>query len=408
MELQRILAKDSRSAMEQVHNTFGKDALVVSNKRARNKTELIVAVDLKTDLENALDDLQLESDHLKEPDTPVSKEFNQVMESKIFKTSPDIIAPDNTPPTYLSDCNSDTINNNKIDDKRDELHAREIVDLVKQELAVMRREFTLSDRLTTFGGPKIHDEAMQPLADALSLSGLSVSLQVMVADLINQSKKTEDAIETISMILGNNISNINILDDMKGIHIICGRPGSGKTVMCAKLARQKALEYGENAVALISFKDSRFGAWSQVQILGSQAGVDTFRAKSDDALQNILDEVSDRQLIIIDTSGFDVASSIESLTNLVSEAKYHLVLPADTSEGGVRSFINSSEHFWTSMMISRLEDDVQPWPIINVLLDQDIPVSIVTSSPSLSKNAEPITGISIVEKSLKSLPMSFV
>jgi hypothetical protein len=32
----------------------------------------------------------------------------------------------------------------------------------------------------------------------------------------------------------------------------------------------------------------------------------------------------------------------------------------------------------------------------------------VTSSPSLSKNAEPITGISIVEKSLKSLPMSFV
>jgi flagellar biosynthesis protein FlhF len=272
----------------------------------------------------------------------------------------------------------------------------------------MRREFTLSDRLTTFGGPKIHDKAMQPLADALSLSGLSVSLQVMVADLINQSKKTEDAIETISTILGNNISNINILDDMKGIHIICGRPGSGKTVMCAKLARQKALEYGENAVALISFKDSRFGAWSQMQILGSQAGVDTFRAKSDDALQNILDEVSDRQLIIIDTSGFDVASSIESLTNLVSEAKYHLVLPADTSEGGVRSFINSSEHFWTSMMISRLEDDVQPWPIINVLLDQDIPVSIVASSPSLSKNAEPITGISIVEKSLKSLPMSFV
>ena len=67
MELQRILAKDSRSAMEQVHNTFGKDALVVSNKRARNKTELIVAVDLKADLEHALDDMQLEGEHIKEP-----------------------------------------------------------------------------------------------------------------------------------------------------------------------------------------------------------------------------------------------------------------------------------------------------------------------------------------------------
>ena len=51
MELQRILAKDSRTAMDQVNNLYGKDALVVSNKRAKGKTELIVAIDLETDSE---------------------------------------------------------------------------------------------------------------------------------------------------------------------------------------------------------------------------------------------------------------------------------------------------------------------------------------------------------------------
>ena len=407
MELQRILAKDSRSAMEQVHNTFGKDALVVSNKRARNKTELIVAVDLKADLEHALDDMQLEGEHTKEPMSEVCEEFNQVMESKIFKTSPDFFANENAPPSFLSDSSSDVMDDTRANDKRDQLHAREIVDLVKQELAVMRRELTLSDRLSSVGG-KITNEAMQPFADALSHSGLSISLQVMVADLINQSRETEDAIGTISTILGNNISNINILDDMQGVHVFSGRSGSGKTVTCARLARQKALEYGENAVAVISFKDSRFGAWSQIQILCSQAGVDTFRAKNNDELKNILEELSDRRLVIIDTSGSDAASSIRSLSNQLPEASYHLVLPADSSEGGVRSSLSASQDIWESIIITRLDGDVQPWPIINVLVDQDIPVSLVTNSPSLTKNAEAITGISLIDQSLRDLPMGFV
>ena len=407
MELQRILAKDSRSAMEQVHNTFGKDALVVSNKRARNKTELIVAVDLKADLEHALDDMQLEGEHIKEPTSEVCEEFNQVMESKIFKTSPDFFANENTPPSFLSDSSSDVMDDNRTDDKRDQLHAREIVDLVKQELAVMRRELTLSDRLSSVGG-EITNEAMQPFADALSHSGLSISLQVMVADLINQSRETEDAIGTISTILGNNINNVNILDNMQDVHVLSGRSGSGKTVTCARLARQKALEYGENAVAVISFKDSRFGAWSQIQILCSQAGVDTFRAKNNDELKNILEELSDRRLVIIDTSGSDAASSIKSLSNLLPEASYHLVLPADSSEGGVRSSINASQDVWESIIITRLDGDVQPWPIINVLVDQDIPVSLITNSPSLTKNAEATTGVSLIDQSLRDLPMGFV
>jgi flagellar biosynthesis GTPase FlhF len=407
MELQRILAKDSRSAMEQVHNTFGKDALVVSNKRARNKTELIVAVDLKADLEHALDDMQLEGEHIKEPTSEVCEEFNQVMESKIFKTSPDFFANENTPPSFLSDSNSDVMDDNRADDKRDQLHAREIVDLVKQELAVMRRELTLSDRLSSVGD-EITNEAMQPFADALSHSGLSISLQVMVADLINQSRETEDAIGTISTILGNNINNVNILDNMQDVHVLSGRSGSGKTVTCARLARQKALEYGENAVAVISFKDSRFGAWSQIQILCSQAGVDTFRAKNNDELKNILEELSDRRLVIIDTSGSDAASSIKSLSNLLPEASYHLVLPADSSEGGVRSSISASQDVWESIIITRLDGDVQPWPIINVLVDQDIPVSLITNSPSLTKNAEATTGVSLIDQSLRDLPMGFV
>ena len=47
MKLQRILAKDSRSANEQAIAKYGRDVLVVSNNRVNGMTELIVAVDVE-------------------------------------------------------------------------------------------------------------------------------------------------------------------------------------------------------------------------------------------------------------------------------------------------------------------------------------------------------------------------
>ncbi len=65
MELQRILAKDSRSAMEQVHQKYGIDALVVSNKRANNKTELIIAIDFEDNSEVILQELQVKGETMR-------------------------------------------------------------------------------------------------------------------------------------------------------------------------------------------------------------------------------------------------------------------------------------------------------------------------------------------------------
>ena len=87
MELQRVLAKDSRAAMDQVHKLYGQDALVISNKRAKNKTELIVAVDLKSGADEALEEIQVQtkkSSH-KGMTAPITS-FDEVMESKIFAT----------------------------------------------------------------------------------------------------------------------------------------------------------------------------------------------------------------------------------------------------------------------------------------------------------------------------------
>ena len=409
MELQRILAKDSRSAMEQVHQKYGIDALVVSNKRANNKTELIVAIDFEDNSEVILEGLQVEGESTMNERLAQYPTFDQVMETKVFKTTPDDTTSIRPSVSFMP--SGDVAEKSPTEagnETREYLHAREIVDLVKEELAVLRRELKLSGQMEAWGRNQFVSEPMKPLIKALDQSDMPLSLQAMVADIVNQSVTYNEALDGISTALGHNIANVNILSEMQGIHVITGSSGSGKTLMSARLANQKALEYGEHDVALISFKDTRFGAWSQVQLLGAQAGVDTFRANSDDALEQLVAELSSRKLVLIDTSGVDVASTINMLTDVLHDAKYHLVVSADASEGGISKYVKMNNGAWTSIMLSRLTNDIQPWPLINVLLKENIAVSLAAGVPSITDPATSISGVSLLKTSLSELPLSFV
>ena len=409
MELQRILAKDSRSAMEQVHQKYGIDALVVSNKRANNKTELIVAIDFEDNSEVILEGLQVEGESMMNERLAQYPTFDQVMETKVFKTTPDDTTSIRPSVSFMP--SGDVAEKSPTEagnETREYLHAREIVDLVKEELAVLRRELKLSGQMEAWGRNQFVSEPMKPLIKALDQSDMPLSLQAMVADIVNQSVTYNEALDGISTTLGHNIANVNILSEMQGIHVITGSSGSGKTLMCARLANQKALEYGEHDVALISFKDTRFGAWSQVQLLGAQAGVDTFRANSDDALEQLVAELSSRKLVLIDTSGVDVASTINMLTDVLHDAKYHLVVSAEASEGGISKYVKMNNGAWTSIMLSRLTNDIQPWPLINVLLKENIAVSLAAGVPSITDPATSISGVSLLKTSLSELPLSFV
>ena len=409
MELQRILAKDSRSAMEQVHQKYGIDALVVSNKRANNKTELIIAIDLEDDSEVVLEELQVKGEPMLNDKLEQYPAFDQVMESKVFKTVPDDTTPIRPLVSFIPSCDvAEKSSTDAGSEAREYLHAREIVDLVKEELAVLRRELKLSGQMEAWGRNQFVSEPMKPLIKALDDSGMPLSLQAMVADIVNQSVTHNEALDGISTTLGQNIANVNILSEMQGIHVITGSSGSGKTLMSARLANQKALEYGEHDIALISFKDTRFGAWSQVQLLGAQAGVDTFRVNSDDALEQLVAELSSRKLVLIDTSGVDVVSTINMLTDVLHDAKYHLVVSADASEGGISKYVKMNNGAWTSIMLSRLTNDIQPWPLINVLLKENIAVSLAAGVPSITDPATSISGVSLLKTSLSELPLSFV
>ena len=401
MELQRILAKDSRSAMEQVHTLYGKDALVVSNKRAKDKTELIVAVDLEADAKNSLDEINWinHDQHLSS-----SSNFQEVMEEKVFGTQgqeKDMLSERGILMALPNDSEDET---EDALGEREKIRSREIVDLVKQEFAIMRREFKLSEQNRN----DAFSSEMTPILEALTEVGMPVKFRALIDSLVDQNGSISEIFKNVSTEIGSNLLSKNILENMESIHIITGSSGVGKTLVSAKIARQKAIEYGEEEVAIICYNDKRFGAWNQSQLLSAKIGIEIFRCSSLDSLEQIMSEIGSRKLVLIDTSAYEVEKTIKTLESLLPLAKKHLGIGSDTSERSATSFLQDFDSLWDSVMLSKLEKECHPWPIISALFNRDEPLGLYSDSQSVMDDLMPITGSELVAKSLNQLKHSFV
>ena len=422
MELQRVLAHDTRKAMEKVYELYGENAMVVSNKKAQNQTELIVAIDLANQEMDALNDTGIElAPRQAESELP---KFDSVLESHVFgrPSTKESLTPEET---KVSAANEDrikpfeqgvAINPNftegrRLESLRDDnqnLRAREIVDMVKQELTSMRKEFKLSQQVDAWSGTLAVSDEMKPLVEAFNETGMPVALRALMTDIINKHSDMISALTEIAAFIGDGIRSYDLLENMTGVHLIAGSSGSGKSLMAGRLCKQMAMQYGDQQVAMISFNDTRFGAWNQSQLLGTQAGVDTFRASNLNTLEQLLEELESRAVIIIDTPGVDVENNLNTLGQLIPHAKRHIVVAADASEASLKRHLQNAALKWHSVMLSRLETQVYPWPIINALMVSEIPLSVASAEPSIIDAAAAISGIGLAQHTLTQLPIHFV
>ena len=430
MELQRILASNTRTAMEQVFNLYGEDAMIVANNRVKGQTEIIVALDLVSEVKAALNKApkvateahnaekfgELIEAHIEgkadlyQTTNEDTKGYGDLVFGHDFESLSQSIPTSQIPALDpLVDISLDRVSkalngeNYKEAADREYLKAREIVDLVKQELSAMRNEFKMSQHKESWSGRLAVNEEMGPLVEALNEAGMPVGMRESVIEVINQSESVSDAIAQLTTAIGDEIEHVDLLNNLQGVHIIAGNSGSGKTMMAGRLAKQMAQQYGEHEVALISFDDARIGAWAQTQLIGSQSGVDTFRANSIEVLMQLMSEMGSRKLVLIDTSGVDIESRINTLSAALPEAQKHLLLAADASESSAKRQLKGDGVQWNSVMLSRFNGEVHPWAVIYLLLQHSIPISVAAVNPNIADQAISLDGIKLAEQALSQM-----
>ena len=409
MELQRILAKDTREAMAKVHALYGDDALVISNKKARKQTEVIVAIDMAIDANTMITSLSPAKSRISIPTNIDELSFNQVIESQIFRSSPTLDSKSNVRvPAKISvaDVKNTNDDNSLSVEDRDYLKARELVDLVKNELGAMRRELRISQELEANKAVSQVPAELSLLITSLDAAGIPAALRILVSNMIAKESKVDSATKLISKSLGSAIKHNPVLEAMEGIHVIAGRSGSENTLMAMRIAKQKALDYGGRNIAIISYSPKQTKSWTQTQMLGLQLGVETYHASNPSALSHVVAGLEEPKLILIETAGINLEHQINEICTSLPKAKKHLLLPADASEVSVNKYLKRIRIEWSSVMLTQLESDIHPWPIINALMATGNAISLAACDSSLNDEAFAIDGVQLTQHSLSNLPLS--
>ena len=440
MELKRIIARDTRAANQKAVALYGPDVLVISSSKVRGQTELIVAVDVPPiSLEAAVAEAFVPTEKKyalpKESSTDeivISKttaSFGEVMEETMTRQKRSDQDKTSLPEGFVSAAvlkskakaesapEADTIEVKQApapvavdpvavqaaQEERDSLRGREIVELVREELASLRKEFKLSQQMAWQGTGLARN--LMPLRNALQEAAIPVALRALLIDSIQSFEDVEPAMDEIRRQLCHSMQHSSVTAPDQGVHALAGPSGAGKSLMVARLAQHASVSWGSEQVAVISYSDQRAGAWNQTQLLSAQSGVDCFRATNVTTLKLLLEEHGQRKFIIIDTPGVQMAERVSESAAICKEAQFHVVLPADASQSSLRRMLSTPHIQWQSLMISKLDEASQPWALIQVLTEGHVGVSGASRGErigewSLQMQAEELVTVALANLSL--------
>jgi len=438
MELKRILARDTRSATEQAMAMYGPDVLIISNNRVAGQTELVVALDVAAESATSVLNEEMPTvmptvpavaaspekmekieakeatpsgtdnafgDHLHvlltrgavvsaqaPAPAPAPAEVAQVktpaeVKKTAIKAAPvekkksvrKVAAPSakKAPPPKLPPKEEF-----RADGQHEQIRSQEIVSLVREELAALRREFRLTHQTMGWESQQRWSEPIAPIVENLVQSAMPFELRTLLLDGLKEQNTFKQAVKSIRDTLMCNLKRPQAALPTTGVHVLAGPSGAGKTLMVARLAQQMALAEGSEKVAVVSFQDTRAGAWSQTQMLCAQSGVDSFRATNVDTLKLVLEELSSRQLVLIDTASVQMTERLLDVLTVLPAVSLHAVVPADASAVTLKRVLHDSKMNWSSLMISKVDESSAPWALLQFLTQDATKLSLSVGSCS--------------------------
>ncbi|MDF3125788.1 flagellar biosynthesis protein FlhF [Rheinheimera sp. 1928-s] len=440
MKIKRFVAKDMRTALTEVKEFLGPDAIILSNKKVAGGVEIVAAIDpeaapakeqpevqataqpaVGSRLNIKVDDEpeQVPADSLqallarqisKQPAAAQAISANKMAAAKTAAATNALFSVSNSAPSDVERQSSGAaaVNLNELT-RYQEQQAK----LMQKQFDAMRSEMSSMKQLLQHqvSGLMWQDLARREPVRAMVIEKLlALGLSEPVADQIacfmpediSDSEAWDSALELLT---GQLITTNDDIMRRGGVVALVGPTGVGKTTTVAKLAAQFAKRHGADQVALITTDSFRIGAYEQLATFGRIIGCPVKQVKDSEELAMLLNQLQQRKLILIDTAGMsqrDVRLA-EKLASLVHNSrvkiKSYLVLSA-TSQARVMQ--ETVEHFkripLAGCIFTKLDECLSLGEIINVAIQNALPVSYLTHGQRVPEDIEMADAKTMVAK----------
>lgn len=314
MKIKRFFAPDIRQAIKLVRDELGADAVILSNRRVNGGVEIVSAVDYDETLVKETSGRETQTQVASPTARPAQAagleaalraESRASAAAPAASTPPTTVIPVKRAPTPERPVNSGSRPNALSERNPSAVWSQEpaLVEM-REELKNLRGLLETQLAGLAWGDMQRRQPLKVELLQKLTKLGLSAPL---CRDIANALRMRNDVGEMWRDALERLESELVTTDDdiltHGGVVALVGPTGVGKTTTIAKLAARHALRHGPRSVALVTTDSYRIGAYEQLRAYGRILDVPVRLVSNDEELSRTLDDLSDRRLILIDTTG---------------------------------------------------------------------------------------------------------
>ncbi|HEY8519076.1 MAG TPA: flagellar biosynthesis protein FlhF [Gammaproteobacteria bacterium] len=344
MKIRRFFAPDMRRAIQLVRNEQGADAVILSSRSVDGGVEIVSAVDY----DEALVAEMLAVGGRRETPAPAPAEPETASGAAAERPAPPPAEPRpakaapaargrpaDDGPARSRPANDAPARDRSDDDRpaRDRATEDPALTAIRADLQAMK--CLLREQFAQLASAD--REMLDPDRALLAWKVSRLKLEPELADVLVDEIEEPGAPTAWRLVMMGLATRLKIpVDDPLdegGVFAFVGPTGVGKTTTIAKLAARHCLRYGRDSVALVSTDGFRVGAHRQLEAFGAILGVPVRTAATREELEDTLQLLRDRRLVLIDTAG--IASRDRRLGDILDqletgrETRRFLVLAAN-------------------------------------------------------------------------------
>jgi flagellar biosynthesis protein FlhF len=195
------------------------------------------------------------------------------------------------------------------------------------------------------------------------------------------------------------------LEDQGGVFALIGSTGVGKTTSTAKIAAGFAARHGAANLGLITLDAYRVGAHEQLRAYGRILGVPVHTAHDRASLEDLLELLSAKKMVLIDTAGMAQRDGrTRELLEMLAHRSIQKILVVDASSQG--ETIDDVIVSWKAsqckgVILSKIDEAVKLAPALDALIRHKLKNIGVANGQRVPEDWHRLSANALVHRALK-------
>lgn len=420
MKVKRFFAKSMAEALRQVRDQMGPDAVILSNRRVDGGVEIVTALDYDENMArqrlgdaareatngSRLAELQAEQHRRLEDELGRSRDRIREVREKRAAVGRASVGGEFGDAGLSEEA---LANDDAVVEEPSTARAA-----YSGEFAQMRAEISsLRDLVSARNGGEPEQTAVnavqQRLSEKLQEFGLGLELANSLSRRHRAGRLEDGWKQSLKMLAAGVKTTRTEWAEEGGVYALVGPTGSGKTTTIGKLAAHYVLRHGPDSLALVTTDRYRVAAHEQLFVFGRILNVPVRVVDETHSLDDILDELSDRHLVLIDTAGLTSTDKgyeeqLMELARSHHRIRTHLVVSATSQPRIMKSVWHCYKMAnLTGCVMTKIDEALTLGESLGFVMETGLPVAYYTDGQKIPEDLHHAESIPLVRLAVERL-----